>query len=200
MPEMEGRGKRRAMRDANRTWVLLGGLALATAACSAEGEPSVYTSPVELTLKADASTDVADGVLSAIASMNSADDGAYNALLVNARIRLKRSPSSVNVTTATLTAEGSLGAPGTVFESDFALYFFLDNLPTLVAVGTVPEISIDPELELITNPTGELDDDQVAKLLSGGFNVLLRGKATKDFIDAKRAGTLRLEMDLAALE
>lgn len=189
------------MRDANRTWCLLGGLAaLATAACSSDGDPSVYTSPVELSLKADASTDVADGVLSATASMNSADRGAYGALLMNARIRLRRSPSSVDVTSATVTAAGSLGAPSAVFESAVVLYFFLDNLPTQVAVGTVPEISIDPALELVTKPTGELDDDQLAKLLSGEFNVLLRGKATKDFIDAKRAGTLRLELELAALE
>jgi hypothetical protein len=175
-----------------------------TASLACSGDPVSYSAPVGINLKATGE-DARSGVVVDEKNVNTESGNPYGAFVGEARKQLGRDPGRIEVAQATLLLGGTsqgVTALEQVLLGRIDVQFVLDdtnnsyNVAHLEnAAGTGPvafQVDFRPE---------SLAPTDQAKLLSGGFKVVLRSAAAPAFMGRKDASAdLQVSLEFAAFE
>lgn len=183
---------------------LLAAALVSVAACG--DDPVRYSEPVGIQLKAK-SSDVVAGALDDEKNVNTESGNPYGAFVASARAALDgNDPTEISLEGLALTlGGGSTGVTGVgqVFTGQVDVLFVMSDTNTSVPVGGGPIAATDG-----TGPIGlgatfdstTLASADYAKLLAGGFKVVLRGPAAATFEAAGADADLQLTLTFAAYE
>jgi hypothetical protein len=178
-------------------------LAVAAAAgCTDPAETAAYQAPVQVTLTVRAA-DVMGGRVTATAAIGSQRGNPYAGFLQNTRLRINGEPARIDIERATLelaAPAGELRGLGQVLGGEAEAYLLLDDAAaTVAASGTIDEATGD-EATLAPVFPDDVPAAQHQRMLSGGFEVGLRGAAAAGFAATEATVTLELTMTFAAYE
>lgn len=171
------------------------------AGCGAD--PVSYSSPVGINLKAK-SGDVSGTTVSDEKGINTETGNPFGAFVTDARARIGRDPSRIEIDAASLT----LGAQSTgvvtlqeVYSGDVDVAFVVNDSNNTYDVGHVIDptgvgpVGIDVNFESIA--VTSLD---WAKFLGGSFKVVVRGTAATGFSTKGAEANLQVTFTFAAFE
>jgi len=186
------------------TSTVLGGLlALCAGACG--DDPVSYSAPVGIHLKAK-SANTANGVVSDEKSINTESGNPYGAFISDARGKLGRDPSVIEVERVELLlGAGSTGAAtlGEVFAGAVDVLFQMNDTDTSYPVAesaisastTAGPVAFD--VRFVGNDVPDLD---YVKLLGGSFKVVAHGPAAPTFMTKGADVDLQITFTFSAFE
>lgn len=176
------------------------------AACAAcGGDPVSYSAPVGIHLKAR-SVSIANGIVNDEKSINTEPGNPYGAFVDDARARIGRDPSVIDVDRVELllgAASTGVAALGEVFAGDAEVVFQMNDTGSsyAVAAGTIDAGTAAGPIALeIAFPADEIPDPDYVKLLSGSFKVIVRGPAAPAFQSRGADADLQVTLTFAAFE
>jgi hypothetical protein len=176
------------------------------AVCAACGDdPMSYSAPVGINLKAK-SADTMNGVVTDEKSINTESGNPYGAFVGDARARIGRDPSLIDVERVDIFLGGSstgVGALGEVFTGNLEVVFQMNdtNNSYSVAAGPItPGTSAGPVGLGIRFRADEVPDADYVKLLGGSFKVIARGPAAPSFMSKGAEVDLQVTLMFAAFE
>ena len=166
-------------------------------------DPLSYSAPVGINLKAK-SGDVSGTTVSEEKGINTESGNPYGAFVADARRKLGRDPSRVEVDEATLT----LGAQSTgvvtlqeVFVGDVDVAFVINDSNNTYDVGhVVNPVGVGPVGLDVSFASDAVSDLDYAKLLGGSFKVVIRGTAATGFQSKGAEANLQASFTFAAFE
>jgi len=185
---------------------ILFALALAVPLAACGDDPTGYSSPVGINLKAK-SGDVQSGVISDEKGITTESGNPYGAFVTDARAALGGAdPARIEVDSATLVLGASSTGVltlGEVFGGTVEVLFIMNDTNNTFAVGTAAidaTTSAGPvALDIGFASDGVLGDDWT-KLLGGSFKVVVRGPAAAGFTTKGADADLQTTFTFAAYE
>jgi len=181
-------------------------LLIPLAVCAACGDdPVSYSAPVGINLKAK-SADTANGVVTDEKAINTESGNPYGAFVGDARARIGRDPSIVDVEEVELLlGAGSTGAAalGEVFAGTVDVLFQLNDTNNTYPVAAAmigAATTAGPVAFDVTFAADEVPDLDYVKLLNGSFKVVIRGPAAATFETKGADVDLQATLTFAAFE
>jgi len=179
------------------------GAVLGVAACGSD--PVSYSVPVGITLKAK-SADVSGTTITEDKAITTETSNPYGAFVNDARTKLGRDPTRIEVDRLTLT----LGADSTgvtaldqVFTGPVDVSMIMNDTNNTYVIGSVDSPRgpgpVDVEVSLDGHMIATVPQD-FTRYLSGSFKVVARGSAAADFASKGAEATLQLTFTYAAFE
>jgi hypothetical protein len=179
---------------------------ISLALCAACGDdPVSYSAPVGINLKAK-SADTVNGVVTDEKGINTESGNPYGAFVGDARDRIGRDPSLIEVEgVELLLGASSVGAAalGEVFAGAVDVLFQMNdtNNSFPVAVGMIGGATTAGPIAFDVRFVGdEIPDLDYVKLLNGSFKVIIRGPAAPSFETKGAEVDLQVTLTFAAFE
>ena len=174
---------------------------LAIAACS--DDPVSYSAPVGINLKAESGA-VNGTAISDEKGITTESGNPYGAFVNDARAKLGRDPSTIEVDKLTLT----LGADTTgvtaleqIYAGDVDVLFQMNDTNNSYPIGRVSNPTGTGPVEVSVLLTSDaISDVDWPKLLGGSFKVIIRGPAAAEFASKVAKADLQLNFTFAAFE
>jgi len=180
-------------------------LSIVTLALGCGDDPISYSAPVGINLKAK-SSDTTNGVVTDDKGISTESGNPYGAFVNDARAELGRDPGGIDVDEVTLfLGASSTGVTrlGEVFTGNVEVLFEMNdtNNSYPVAAGTVDASAASGPIEIAATFSSDgVPDLDYAKLLGGGFKVIVRGPAATGFTTKGADADVQVTLTFAAFE
>jgi hypothetical protein len=166
-------------------------------------DPVSYSDTVGINLKAE-SDKVNNNALADEKNINTESGNPYGAFVGDARNKLGHDPARIEIDKLTLLLGGSSTGVTTlaqVYTGDVDVLFVLDDSNNSYPVGRVTNpVGPGPVDVAVSWESDTVSDVDYAKVLSGGFKVVIRGTAATDFPTKGAKADLQLTFTFAAFE
>lgn len=183
---------------------LIGCTLLVILAVGCGDDPVSYSAPVAINLKAK-SADTVNNVVSNEKGITTESGNPYGAFITDARRELGRDPGSIDIERVELLLGASstgVTTLGEVFTGNVELLFQMNdsNNSYPAAAGTIDATTSSGPVSLDTTFDPAVPDADYAKLVGGGFKVVLRGDAAAGFSTKGADADLQVTFTFAAYE
>jgi hypothetical protein len=177
------------------------GCLITIAACG--DDPVSYSAPVGINLKAESGA-VNGTAISDEKGITTESGNPYGAFVTDARARIGRDPSRIEIDWITLT----LGAQSTgvialeqVYMGDVDVLFLMNDTNNSYPIGRVANPTGTGPVEVgVLLESDAISDPDWPKFLGGSFKVIIRGTAATDFATKGAKADLQLNFTFAAFE
>jgi hypothetical protein len=174
---------------------------LLLAACG--DDPVSYSMPVGINLKVK-SGDVSNAAVSDMKAITTESGNPFGAFVTDAQNKLGKDPARIEVDDLTLT----LGAQSTgvttlqeVYTGDVDVAFITNDTNNTYDVGHIMNpMGVGPDTVDVNFMSSQVSDADFAKMLTGSFNVVIRGAAADMFSTKGAEANMQLTFTFAAFK
>jgi hypothetical protein len=166
-------------------------------------DPVSFSSPVGINLKVK-SGDVASDAISDQKAITTESGNPYGAFVSDAQAKLGKDPARIEIDDLTLT----LGAQSTgvttlqdVYTGDVDVAFIMNDTNNTYDVGHIMNpTGVGPDTVDVNFTSSQVSSNDFAKMLTGSFNVVIRGPAAATFSTKGAEANMQLTFTFAAFE